>query len=71
MSEKWLVLHGEHHVFLFCVEFSETLRKVAAYWTVHLERARPFPSESATNAVIEELMLEDVAEPCVICTSDS
>jgi len=71
MGDKWIILHGEHHVFLFCFEFSDALRKVTAYWTVHLGRARQFPSESAANAVIEEWGLEDVAEPCVICTTES
>lgn len=70
MDEKWVILHRRHHIFLREVGFNQPLGRVAKFWTVYLEEALGFPSEQGANAVIEELFLEDFAEPCVICTSE-
>jgi len=69
MNEEWVVLHSRHHLFLRGFRASED--NVFPSWTLYLKRSRAFPSESAANAVIEEWGLEGIAEPCVICTSES
>ena len=69
--DKWVVLHQKHHIFLREFGFDRELGRIAKFWTIYLEKARQFPSEQGANAVIEEWGLEDIAEPCVICTSES
>lgn len=70
-EDVWVVLHRQHHLFIKGFGVSEHDDRAVSIWTPFLKRARAFPSESAANAVIEEWGLEGIAEPCVICTSDS
>jgi len=70
-GESWVVLHRQHHIFLKEFGFSRPLGRVAKFWTIYLEKAHRFPSEQGAISVIEELCLENVSEPCVICTSES
>jgi len=71
MNEGWVVFHGKSRVFLLGFACPPRLHGTLPIWTPYLEKAKRFPSEQGATAIIEEWCLEGMAEPCVICTSDS
>lgn len=71
MNEEWIILHARQNVYLRGNGVLSTVTgHMCPYWTLKIERARCFPSESAAVAVINEWGLEDFAEAHVICPAE-
>ena len=67
----WIIVLGKYDLFLRDLgRLSKSTGQMVPCWTVHLAKARFFPSESAATAVIEEWGLETSAEPMVLCQNE-